>query len=93
MTDIVDRATRSRMMRGIRSRNTRPEILVRHLLHRRGFRYRLCVRELPGKPDIVLPKYRAVIFIHGCFWHGHDCPAFRSSRGRLAGSGLPAAVA
>lgn len=77
MTDIVDRATRSRMMRGIRSRNTRPEILVRYLLHRRGFRYRLCVRELPGKPDIVLPKYRAVIFIHGCFWHGHDCPAFR----------------
>ena len=77
MTDIVDCGTRSRMMRGIHNRDTRPEILVRRLLHRRGFRYRLCVHELPGKPDIVLPKYRAVVFVHGCFWHGHDCPAFR----------------
>jgi len=77
MADVVDAATRSRMMSGIRGRNTKPEILVRSLLHREGFRFRLHVRELPGKPDIVLPKYRAVIFVHGCFWHGHDCPLYR----------------
>jgi DNA mismatch endonuclease (patch repair protein) len=65
------------MMSGIRGRNTKPEILVRSLLHREGFRFRLHVRELPGKPDIVLPKYRAAIFVHGCFWHGHDCPLYR----------------
>jgi DNA mismatch endonuclease (patch repair protein) len=65
------------MMSGIRGRNTKPEILVRSLLHREGFRFRLHVRELPGKPDIVLPKYHAAIFVHGCFWHGHDCPLYR----------------
>lgn len=70
-------ATRSRMMAGIRGRNTKPEILVRSLLHRQGFRFRLNVRELPGTPDIVLPRYRAAIFVHGCFWHGHDCPLYR----------------
>lgn len=77
MVDVVDAETRSRMMSGIRGRNTRPEIIVRSLLHRQGFRFRLHVRELPGKPDIVLPKYCAVIFVHGCFWHGHDCPLYR----------------
>lgn len=77
MTDIVDTATRSRMMSGIRGRDTKPEILVRSLLHRRGFRFRLHVLELPGKPDIVLPRYHAVILVHGCFWHGHDCPFFK----------------
>ncbi|MFX1736390.1 very short patch repair endonuclease [Paraburkholderia sp. A1RI_3L] len=77
MVDVVDAATRSRMMSGIRGRNTKPEILVRRLLHRRGFRFRLDVRELPGRPDIVLPRYRAAIFVHGCFWHGHDCPLFK----------------
>ncbi|WP_153099918.1 very short patch repair endonuclease [Paraburkholderia hayleyella] len=77
MTDIVDRATRSRMMSGIRSRNTRPEILLRSLLHRRGLRFRLDVRTLPGRPDIVLPRYRAAVFVHGCFWHGHTCPLFK----------------
>ncbi|AOV17837.1 very short patch repair endonuclease [Acidihalobacter aeolianus] len=77
MADVVDAATRSRMMAGIRGQNTKPEILVRSLLHREGFRYRLHVKELPGKPDIVLPKYCAVIFVHGCFWHGHDCPLYR----------------
>jgi DNA mismatch endonuclease (patch repair protein) len=65
------------MMSGIRGQNTKPEILVRSLLHRQGFRFRLHVRELPGKPDIVLPRYRAAIFVHGCFWHGHDCPLYR----------------
>lgn len=77
MADIVDSATRSRMMSGIRGSNTKPEILIRSLLHRYGFRFRLHVRDLPGKPDIVLPRYHAVIFVHGCFWHGHDCPLFR----------------
>ncbi|MGF6530302.1 DNA mismatch endonuclease (patch repair protein) [Paraburkholderia sp. GAS206C] len=77
MVDIVDAATRSRMMSGIRGRNTKPELLIRSLLHRRGFRFRLDARDLPGRPDIVLPRYGAVIFVHGCFWHGHDCPLFK----------------
>lgn len=77
MTDTVDATTRSRMMSGIRARNTKPEIIIRSLLHRQGFRFRLHARELPGKPDIVLPRFRAVIFVHGCFWHGHDCPLFK----------------
>lgn len=77
MADIVDSKTRSRMMSGIRSRNTKPEMKIRKILHKNGFRFRLHVRELPGKPDIVLPRYRAVIFVHGCFWHGHDCHVFR----------------
>lgn len=75
--DIVDKQTRSRMMSGIRSKNTKPELLVRRLLHRRGFRYRLHVSGLPGKPDLVFPKYHAVVFVHGCFWHGHECKLFR----------------
>ena len=77
MIDVVDSATRSRMMSGIRGRNTKPEILIRSLLHRQGFRFRLHARELPGKPDIVLSRFHAVIFVHGCFWHGHDCPFFK----------------
>ncbi|MCG9084115.1 very short patch repair endonuclease [Laribacter hongkongensis] len=77
MTDIVDPATRSRMMSGIRGKDTRPEMLVRKALHARGFRFRLHVKDLPGRPDIVLPKFRAVIFVHGCFWHGHDCRYFK----------------
>ncbi len=77
MVDVVDRATRSRMMSGIRGRNTKPEILIRSLLHRRGFRFRLDARDLPGRPDIVLPRYGAVVFVHGCFWHGHDCHLFK----------------
>ncbi len=84
MTDIVDSATRSRMMRGIKSRNTKPELLIRSILHRKGFRFRLHVRDLPGKPDIVLPKFRAVVFIHGCFWHGHEnCRLFKLPGTRL----------
>ena len=64
-------------MSSIRSKNTRPEIAVRREMHRRGFRYRLHAKELAGKPDIVLPRFRAVIFVHGCFWHGHSCFLFR----------------
>ena len=59
-------------MSRIRSKDTKPEMLVRKFLHKNGFRYRLHVKNLPGKPDIVLPKYKTVIFIHGCFWHGHE---------------------
>ncbi|WP_417480315.1 very short patch repair endonuclease [Maricaulis maris] len=77
MPDVVDSATRSRMMAGIKAKNTKPEMLVRRGLHAMGFRYRLHDKRLPGKPDLVLPKYRSVIFVHGCFWHGHDCPAFK----------------
>jgi len=77
MTDIVDAATRSRMMSGIRSTNTKPEIRIRSLLHRRGFRFRIHDNKLPGKPDIVLPKYHAVIFVNGCFWYGHGCHLFK----------------
>jgi DNA mismatch endonuclease (patch repair protein) len=77
VADIVDTATRSRMMAGIRGKDTKLEIRLRKSLHRQGFRYRLHVRDLPGKPDIVLPRYHAVIFVHGCFWHGHDCLLFK----------------
>lgn len=77
MPDIVDPATRSRMMAGIRSAHTKPELLVRRGLHSLGFRFRLHSAQVPGKPDLVLPKYRAAIFVHGCFWHGHDCSLFR----------------
>lgn len=78
MVDIVDSSIRSRMMAGIKGRNTKPELLIRSLLHKKGFRFRLHVKDLPGKPDIVLPKYKSVIFIHGCFWHGHqNCHLFR----------------
>lgn len=69
--DIVDRQTRSRMMSRIRGNNTKPETRLRKALHARGFRFRLNVRTLPGTPDIVLPKWNAVIFVHGCFWHRH----------------------
>lgn len=69
--DVVDAATRSRMMKGIRSKDTQPEMTVRKYLHARGFRYRLHTRQLPGSPDLVLPKYRVAIFVHGCFWHRH----------------------
>ncbi|MDH2591534.1 very short patch repair endonuclease [Acinetobacter nosocomialis] len=78
MVDIVDSATRSRMMSNIKGRNTKPELLIRSLLHAQGFRFRIHRQDLPGKPDIVLPKYKAIIFIHGCFWHGHqNCRLFK----------------
>lgn len=70
--DIVSKEIRSRMMAGIRGKNTKPELMVRKLLHAQGFRYRLHVKNLPGKPDIVLPKYKTCIFVQGCFWHQHD---------------------
>lgn len=71
MADIVSSAVRSRMMSGIQARDTKPEILVRKALHAQGYRFRLHRNDLPGKPDIVLPRFRAVILVHGCFWHMH----------------------
>jgi DNA mismatch endonuclease (patch repair protein) len=71
MTDIMTPIQRHRCMSHIRSRNTKPEIKVRQWLWRHGYRYRLCVKGVPGKPDIVMRKYRTAIFVNGCFWHGH----------------------
>lgn len=68
-----DPAARSRIMRAVKSRDTAPELAVRRIVHRLGFRFSLRRDDLPGKPDLALPKYRAAIFVHGCFWHGHRC--------------------
>lgn len=72
MTDIVDQETRSRMMSGIKGKDTKPELTLRRALHARGFRYRLHSSNVLGRPDLVLPKHRAVVFVHGCFWHRHE---------------------
>ena len=72
MADVHSKETRSYNMSQIKGKNTKPEMLVRKFLHAHGYRYRLHVKNLPGKPDIVLPKYRTVIFVQGCFWHGHE---------------------
>jgi DNA mismatch endonuclease (patch repair protein) len=77
VTDVVDSDTRSRMMSGIKGKNTKPELLIRKALFSRGFRYRLHDKKLAGKPDLVFPRYKAAVFIHGCFWHGHDCHLFK----------------
>jgi DNA mismatch endonuclease (patch repair protein) len=82
LPDIVDPATRSRMMSGIRAADTAPERIVRSALHRLGFRFRLRKAGLPGRPDLVLPRYRVAVFVHGCFWHGHDCALFRLPKTR-----------
>jgi DNA mismatch endonuclease (patch repair protein) len=71
--DVVSPEVRSRMMSGIRGKNTQPELIVRSLVHRLGLRFRLHGRGLPGRPDIVLPRHRTVILVHGCFWHRHSC--------------------
>ena len=73
MSDIYSKSKRSEIMSHISSKETKPEILVRKFLFANGFRFRKNVKELPGKPDIVLPKYKTIIFIHGCFWHRHSC--------------------
>ncbi|HVW99873.1 MAG TPA: very short patch repair endonuclease [Candidatus Babeliaceae bacterium] len=72
MADTHSKEIRSYNMSRIRGKNTKPEILVRKFLYKKGYRYRLHVKGLPGKPDVVLKKYKTVIFIHGCFWHGHE---------------------
>jgi DNA mismatch endonuclease (patch repair protein) len=73
MADITDAATRSRMMSGIRGRDTQPELVVRRTLHATGLRFRLHYKGLPGKPDLVFPRHKAVVLVHGCFWHQHGC--------------------
>jgi DNA mismatch endonuclease (patch repair protein) len=80
--DIISPERRSALMSRIRGKDTGIEVTVRKELHRLGFRYRLGGAGLPGRPDIVLPKYRTVVFVHGCFWHGHDCPLFRLPKTR-----------
>lgn len=82
MSDVHDAATRSRNMAAIRSVDTKPELTIRRGLHARGFRYKLHDKRLAGKPDLVLPRHHAVIFVHGCFWHGHDCHLFKWPRTR-----------
>lgn len=76
MTDIVTATQRSKMMAGIRGKNTKPELQIRSQLHKQGFRFRIHAN-LPGKPDLVFKQYRAIIFVHGCFWHGHRCHLFK----------------
>jgi DNA mismatch endonuclease (patch repair protein) len=78
MTDIYSREKRSAIMSRIRSRDTQPEKIVRATLHRLGLRFRLVARDLPGRPDIVLRSRRTVIFVNGCYWHGHECAKGRS---------------
>jgi DNA mismatch endonuclease Vsr len=77
LADIVSPEKRSEMMSGISSRNTKPEIMIRKVLYQQGFRFRLHRKDLPGTPDLLFPKYNALIFVHGCFWHGHDCRLFK----------------
>ena len=71
MTDVVNKTTRSRMMAGIKGKNTVPERVLRQAMHKRGFRFRLHAKQLPGRPDLLFPKYKAAVFVHGCFWHRH----------------------
>jgi DNA mismatch endonuclease (patch repair protein) len=83
MADVHEPETRSYNMGQISGKDTKPEMIVRRFLHSNGFRYRLHVKNLPGKPDLVLPKYNSVIFVHGCFWHAHEnCKYFRIPKTR-----------
>lgn len=75
--DVLTPEQRTLNMRMIKGRDTKPEILIRKALHRAGMRYKLHVASIPGRPDIVFPRYRAIVQVNGCFWHGHDCPLFR----------------
>jgi DNA mismatch endonuclease (patch repair protein) len=77
VVDIVSPDTRSRMMSGIKGRDTKPEMTIRRGLHKAGFRYRLHSEQMPGKPDLILPRHRAAVFVNGCFWHGHRCELFK----------------
>lgn len=85
MPDIFAPEKRHEIMQNVKTKNTAPEIKLRSLLHKNGFRFRVNRKDLPGKPDIVLPKYRAVIFVHGCFWHGHDCPCGQRPQTKVCG--------
>jgi DNA mismatch endonuclease (patch repair protein) len=83
MTDVLTPEQRRLNMSRIRGRDTKPELLLRRGLHARGLRFRLNRRDLPGCPDLVFPRFRAAIFVHGCFWHGHDCPMFKWPETRI----------
>ncbi len=76
-SDIVSPEQRSRIMASIRYKDTKPELTIRSALHRNGIRFRLHHKDLPGRPDLVFPRYRAVLFVNGCFWHGHECHLFK----------------
>jgi len=80
MVDNLSKEERSRVMALVKQKDTRPEMTVRSFLHRRGLRYRLHDKRLPGKPDMVFPKYKTVVFVHGCFWHGHSDPDCKLAR-------------
>lgn len=80
--DTVTPAIRGRMMAAVKGKNTKPELAIRSALHKRGFRFRLHRKDLPGRPDLVFAGRSAVIFVHGCFWHGHDCHLFRWPKSR-----------
>ncbi|MCY4292846.1 MAG: very short patch repair endonuclease [Roseovarius sp.] len=85
MADKISKEHRSWVMSRIKNKDTKPEKLLRSLLHREGYRFRLHVRNLPGKPDVVFPKYKTVIFVHGCFWHRHEgCPNATTPKTRVA---------
>lgn len=71
--DTISKGARSALMSRIRSKDTKPELTIRSMLHRLGYRFRLHRKDLPGRPDIVLPRHRKIILVHGCFWHGHTC--------------------
>lgn len=77
MTDTLSKERRSALMKRVKQKNTAPELVVRKSLHKRGLRYKIADPKLPGRPDLSFPRYRAAVFVHGCFWHGHDCRAGR----------------
>ena len=83
LADKFSPETRSKVMAAVRQRHTAPEMMVRRMLHGMGYRYRLHQRDLPGSPDLVFPSRKKVIFVHGCFWHGHTCPKGALPRTRL----------
>ncbi|PRC94397.1 very short patch repair endonuclease [Solimicrobium silvestre] len=82
MSDVHSAAIRSKNMRAIKNKDTKPEIIIRQALHARGLRFRLHVKTLPGTPDIVLPKFKTVVFVNGCFWHGHRCHLSKTPKTR-----------
>lgn len=81
--DVLTKKERSKRMSLIRSKDTKPELLVRHLIHSLGYRYRLHRKDLPGRPDMVFPARKKIIFVHGCFWHGHECKVGHIPKSRL----------
>ncbi|GGF33377.1 very short patch repair endonuclease [Youhaiella tibetensis] len=81
--DTRSPAQRTAIMKAVKTKDTGPELLVRQILHREGYRFRLHRKDLPGRPDIVLPKFRLAIFVNGCFWHAHDCPKGRAPKSKL----------